>query len=368
MRFAREALSPRCPDLLDVLRRREPFARHRVFCVVDAGLAAARPGVPARLEAYVRAHKGSLILAAAPLIVPGGEEAKTRPELCDWVRARLGAAGIGARGHAVILGGGALLDAAGFAAATLHGGVRVTRLPTTVSAQAAGGCWTDCALNSGGRPDWLRAPQTPFGVVIDPRLALSQPRRGRRAGVAEALGLAVAEDAGLFHFIAEHARALAGLERRSLDTVVRWSARLSRRRAAAGGADGRTAGFGRWAAYALLSRSGDELLFGEACALGAAVDALLSAVLAGLPAAPARAILQTLADLGLPLWHDALGEVDEDGTPSLARGLMESAEREGCAAAVPLLSALACPRAAESITAEAVAAALEALRRFSECG
>ena len=80
VRFTREALSCANPDLAALLCRRQPYRRQRVFFVLDAGLVAAKPRLPQAVEAYVRAHRGSLSLAASPLVVAGGEAAKNRPK------------------------------------------------------------------------------------------------------------------------------------------------------------------------------------------------------------------------------------------------------------------------------------------------
>ena len=48
--------------------------------------------------------------------------------------------------------------------------------------------------------------------------------------------------------------------------------------------------------------------YSDALSIGIGVDVLLSVVLADLAPETARAVLQTLTDLGLPLWHDSLLE------------------------------------------------------------
>jgi len=367
-RLTRDVFSPRNPDLACLLRRREPDARQRAFFLVDAGVAAARPDVCAAIEGYARAHSATLVLAGAPLIVEGGELCKARREVCDWIRARLTGAGIDARSHVVIVGGGSLLDAAGFAAATLHGGVRVTRVPTTLAAQVGAAWSSDCAVHACGRRDWMRAVQTPFAVALDPRWLASLPLEERRAGLAEAMRLALVCEPRLFHWICDRAQALAAFERRSIEALTRWCARLQCERLGAGEAraaiGGRAAGFGRWAEYGLRALA-PETDGSVAAAVGVAVDVLLSVVLTGLPPETAKAALETLAALGLPLWHEALGESDEEARPALLAGLAELRDREGGAPSIPLLQALGRPALSECVSAEAVAAVLEALYRWS---
>ncbi len=368
VRVTRDVLSPRNPDLLELLRRREPAARHRAFFVVDSGVAAARPDVPAAVEAYARAHSASLVLAGAPLIVQGGDAVKARGEVCDWIRARLTGAGIDARSHVVIVGGGALLDCAGFAAATLHGGIRVTRVPTTLAAQVSSAWSCDSAVHACGRRDWMRAAQAPFAVAIDPRWLASLPENERRCGLAEALRVAALGDPRLFHWLCDRTEALAAFDRRAIETLTRWCARLQwerlRGQDPAHPGDGRAAGLGRWAGYALRALA-DDAGNEEEASIGLAVDVLLSVVLTGLAPEAAKAALEAMTALGLPLWHEALGRSDDEGRPALIAGLAELREREGGAPSVTLLSALGRPARSDCVGAEALAAVLEALYRWS---
>lgn len=368
VRFSRDILSPRNPDLLELLRRREPQARHRAFFIVDSGVAAARPDVPAAIEAYVRARASCLVLAATPLVVEGGESAKSRREVCDWIRARLTGAGMDARSHVVVVGGGALLDAAGFAAATLHGGLRVTRVPTTLAAQVSAAWARDCAVHACGRQDWMRAAQTPFAVAVDPRWLASLSEEERRAGLAEALRLALSADARLFHWMCDRTASLASFERKTIEALTRWCARLQSERLGlddlARPSDGRAGGLGRWAGYALRALDADVTNV-QVRSIGTAVDVLLSVVLSGLPPQAAKAALEAMTALNLPLWHEALGQSDEEGRPALVSGLVELREREGGPPAVTLLAALGRTAACDCVGAEALAAVIEALYRWS---
>ena len=71
-----------------------------------------------------------------------------------WWRIHLAAinrAAICRHSYVVAVGGGALLDMVGYAAATAHRGVRLIRIPTTVLAQADSGVGVKNSINAFGK-------------------------------------------------------------------------------------------------------------------------------------------------------------------------------------------------------------------------
>ena len=82
--------------------------------------------------------------------MPGGEACKNDPEQLFALQGWLQHCHVDRHSCLVIVGGGALLDMAGFAAATTHRGVRVVRMPTTVLAQNDSGVGVKTAINAFG--------------------------------------------------------------------------------------------------------------------------------------------------------------------------------------------------------------------------
>src|SRR5215204_2434879 len=106
---------------------------------VDSGVLAAMPALERAIRRYAAAHAGSLAIEGDIVVVPGGEEAKTRAGVVESLLGELVSRGIDRHSYVVAIGGGAVLDAVGYAAAIFHRGVRHIRLPTTVLAQDDGG-------------------------------------------------------------------------------------------------------------------------------------------------------------------------------------------------------------------------------------
>ncbi len=74
--------------------------------------------------------------SARPLNIIGGERAKNSYVQVAEIHALIDRYHIDRHSYLIAVGGGALLDVAGLAAATAHRGVRHVRIPTTTLAQA----------------------------------------------------------------------------------------------------------------------------------------------------------------------------------------------------------------------------------------
>lgn len=343
--FTRDVLAPDNLALLSVIKRREPTRRHRLFVVLDSGLAQAQPQLAQRCAAYCDAHAASLELVAPPLVVPGGEAVKHSPELLNDLHARLHALRIDRHSYVVIFGGGAVLDAVGYVAATTHRGVRVVRLPTTVLAQNDAGIGVKNGVNAFGAKNFLGSFAPPFAVVNDGDLLHTLPERDRRAGMAEAVKVALIRDAELFAWLVEHQRALVAFEPDAVEHLIRRAAEIHLHQIAQGGdpfelGSARPLDFGHWAAHKLESLTHSRLRHGEAVAIGMALDTRYSVEAGLLDAHVGDAVVQLLRALGFVLWDDALEQQADNGRRALLGGLEDFREHLGGELTVTLLTGI----------------------------
>jgi 3-dehydroquinate synthase len=341
--FTRGLFDPANPLLADMLRLREPDRRHRCLIVTDGGLVDAHPALPDAIEAYAAAHAGAMALAGPPLRVPGGETVKTDPVHLEALRDAIHAGRIDRHSFVIAVGGGALLDAAGFAAATAHRGVRHIRVPTTVLAQNDSGVGVKNAVNLKGVKNYLGAFAPPWAVLNDLDLLAALPRRDRIAGVSEAVKVALIRDRAFFEWMEGAADRLAAFEREAEERMIRRCAELHMRQIGEGGdpfetGSARPLDFGHWSAHKLESLTRNEVRHGEAVAIGVALDARYS-VLAGLlaPGQDER-VARLLERLGLPVWHPALAGPGPDGRPAILAGLDEFREHLGGDLTITLLA------------------------------
>ncbi|WP_437297941.1 3-dehydroquinate synthase [Sorangium sp. So ce426] len=309
--FTEGVFSPSNADLAAAIAAKEPRRRHRVLPVIDGGVAAAWPSLADDIARYVGARPDLLTLAAEPIVVPGGEAAKNDGAATAALQARLDALGMDRQSFVMIVGGGAVLDMVGYAAATVHRGVRVVRIPTTVLAQADSGVGVKNGVNAFGKKNLLGTFAPPFAVLIDPRFLETLPLRDKVAGMAEAVKVALIRDARLFSWLSEHAPALASGSLAPLAQLVRRSAEIHLQHIASAGdpfelGSARPLDFGHWAAHKLESLTKHRLRHGEAVAIGIAIDTLYAELAGMCSQATAAAVVAALEALGFTLWDDAL--------------------------------------------------------------
>lgn len=256
-------------------------------------------------------HRDALELVAEPLVLEGGENAKNDPAVATRLHTRWNELGMDRQSVIVIVGGGALLDLVGYAAAVAHRGLRVVRLPTSVLAQADSGVGVKCGVNLFGKKNFVGAFAPPFAVVNDARFLLTLAARDVVAGTAEAVKVALIRDAELFAWLGDHAAELAACAPGPLGELIRRSAALHLRHIATSGdpfelGSARPLDFGHWAAHKLESMTRHRLRHGEAVGIGLAIDATYAELSGLCDAATAAAARGLLARLGLPLWDEAL--------------------------------------------------------------
>jgi 3-dehydroquinate synthase len=365
--FTRDAFAPENAALVEAFARREPERRHRVLPIVDASVAAAFPELTGWLTAYFTRHAARLQLVAPPALVVGGEAAKNDPQVVARLHALFHEHHMDRHSFALVLGGGAVQDAAGFAAATAHRGLRTLRVPTTVLSQSDSGVGVKNGVNLFGSKNFVGTFAPPFAVVNDARFLERLRARDRIAGLAEAIKVALIRDADFFASLEGAADALAALELDATEVVVRRCAALHLRHIAAGGdpfelGSARPLDFGHWAAHKLESMTAHELRHGEAVAVGVLLDSRY-AVLAGLlDEADWSRVHALMGRLGLPRWHDALAIRAGGGRLAVLDGLDEFREHLGGELTVTMVRGIGQAVEVHEMDAALVEKAIAALR------
>jgi 3-dehydroquinate synthase len=339
-----------------------------MFVVLERAVSEAWPGLPASIARYAERHADRLELVAPPWIVEGGEAVKNDPGLLGALQTVLHALRLDRQSFVVIVGGGALLDAAGYAAATAHRGIRTVRLPTTVLAQADSGVGVKNGVNAFGVKNFLGTFVPPFAVLNDRRFLESLGRRDTIAGMAEAVKVALIRDADFFDWLETHARELADCSGDAVGELVRRAASLHLEHIATSGdpfemGSARPLDFGHWAAHRLESLTRNRLRHGEAVAIGIALDTLYSSAAGLVPAKVVERILDLLGRLGLPRWDEALDLKDPTGRPVVLDGLAEFREHLGGELTVTLLAAIGRGVEVHEMREPLVMGALDELRR-----
>ena len=317
----------------EAISAREPQRRHRLFVVIDRNVAVASPWLPAAIREYVGRHADALELVAEPLLLEGGESAKNDTAVASRLHTRWNEVGLDRQSVILIVGGGALLDLVGYAAAVAHRGLRVVRLPTSVLAQADSGVGVKCGVNLFGKKNFVGAFAPPFAVLNDARFLETLALRDVIAGMSEAVKVALIRDAELFAWLEAHAGELAAGTLEPVGELVRRSAAIHLRHIATSGdpfelGSARPLDFGHWAAHKLESMTHHRLRHGEAVAIGLAIDTTYAELAGVSDAATSAAARELLGRLGLPRWDDAL-ELRVGGRRVVLDGLGEFREHLG---------------------------------------
>jgi 3-dehydroquinate synthase len=340
--FTRDLFDPGNPILLDAVARLEPARRHRAVVFLDEGVASQLPDLARRIERYAQAHSQQLELAGPVHLVNGGEAVKNDYDIILNLLRRLQSLAIDRQSFVIAVGGGAVLDMAGFTAAICHRGVRHIRIPTTVLSQNDSGVGVKNGVNAFGQKNYLGTFAPPFAVINDSAFIDVLPGRDKRAGMAEAVKVALIRDRSFFEWLEAEAEALARFDVAALDTLIRRCAVLHMRQIAHGGdpferGSARPLDYGHWSAHKLETLSGHELRHGEAVALGIAIDTRYSVLCGLLEPGQDERVWHLLRRLGFRLWHETLEKRVSDGSRAVMGGLRDFREHLGGDLTITLL-------------------------------
>jgi 3-dehydroquinate synthase len=273
----------------------------------------------------------------------------------------------------VAIGGGAVLDAVGYAAATAHRGVRLIRVPTTVLAQDDSGVGVKNGINAFGKKNFVGSFAPPHAVLNDFNLLRTLSDRDWRAGISEAVKVGLLKDAAFFAWIEQH---VSDLNRRSLSAMaqlVHRSAELHLEHIATSGdafelGSSRPLDFGHWAAHKLEQLSHHELRHGEAVAIGIALDSTYSYLTGRLNRRDWQRIIDLFEAAALPIWHAQMITGGSAGRPAVIAGLEEFREHLGGRLTIMLLERIGSGFEVHELDEAVILEASDLLRRRVEAG
>src|SRR5262250_2515690 len=157
--------------------------------------------------------------------VPEGEAAKTLA-VAEHCWDRLLTAGLDRTSTVLALGGGAVGDVAGFAAATYMRGMNFVQLPTTVLAQVDASIGGKTAIDHPLAKNLIGAFYQPRLVITDPATVRTLPARDFRSGLAEIVKHGVVLDAAYFAELEAETKTLLARDLSVLERIIGGSCRL----------------------------------------------------------------------------------------------------------------------------------------------
>lgn len=326
--FTEHLFAPANPLLAEVLTGAAGEPVPRLMVVMDQGLNTAQPSLAAQIETYFKLRQDRLTLVAPPLVMEGGERLKNSYFHVSEIQSEIDRHGIDRHSYLMAIGGGALLDVAGLAAATAHRGIRHVRVPSTTLSQADSGVGVKNGVNAFGKKNFIGSFAVPHAVINDFALLRSLSDRDKRGGFSEAVKVACIKDAEFFDRLERDSRRLAAFDSGAMKQLVHRSAELHVDHIATGGdpfelGSARPLDFGHWSAHKLEQLSEYRIRHGEAVAIGIAIDVIYSRLAGFLDAAQSERILRLLEALGFDLFANELLHTDSAGELMILRGLDE---------------------------------------------
>ena len=275
------------PLLQQTLRSARADQTERVLFVIDDGVANHHPRLIESIAEYCKHHKLNRAVDGPPIVVPGGEISKNDPAHLQSVYQAINDRAICRHSYVVVIGGGAVLDVAGYAAATAHRGIRNIRIPTTVLSQNDSGVGVKTGVNAFGKKNFIGAFAPPHAVINDWNFLSTLDDRDWRAGITEAVKVGLIKDAGFFEWIESNAAALVNRDMPAMQQLIHRCAELHCQHISRSGdpfelGSARPLDFGHWAAHKLEQMTNFELRHGEAVAIGLALDVAYSGLIGSL--------------------------------------------------------------------------------------
>ena len=337
----------------------------RVQFWLDQNVADARPDLVPLIKRFSDSRPDRIQRVGKVQQVPGGEEIKNNIHLLEQMLKVFNVADLDRRSYVVAVGGGAVLDAVGFATAIAHRGIRLIRMPTTTLAQADSGVGVKNSMNLFNKKNWVGSFAVPWAVVNDSDLLTTLSNRDFVCGFSEAVKVSLLKDPSLFSQLCKHAPAIRARNMEVSRPVIRASAKLHLDHITTGGdpfemLEARPLDFGHWSAHKLETMSDFSLRHGEAEAIGVAIDSVYSALELGLEQAVAQQILKCLTDLGFSLSDPSLDDVE-----SLFDGLEEFRQHLGGRLTLTMLTRPGKPIDVHAVSRDKMLAAVGHVQHFA---
>lgn len=235
----------------------------RVLLVADANVVQRTNGLGTRIGKYVQTHR--IELAGAPVVLGGGEKIKSDGlQSVQRVMQAILAAKLGPSDLVMAIGGGTLLDVAGYAAAQVRGAAKVVRVPTTVASMVDGAFSEVAALDFQGVKDALGVAVRPAAVLIDTTFARTVLDGVWRGGLGEIVRLGLALSGPLLKKVAKAAEAVRARDFEALDDLMAEAVAVRRKKGATD--------FALWGAHRLEAMSCFKLPHGYAVPIAIVLD------------------------------------------------------------------------------------------------
>lgn len=324
--------------LADILHSESALAR--VLFVLDSSVASHHPELEQEIIDYCAADI-KLKLVCRPIIVPGGEQVKNDDQQVRNILEAIEREKICRHSFIIAVGGGAVIDMVGYAAAIAHRGVRLVRIPTTVLSQNDAAVGVKNSINAFGKKNFIGTFSPPYAIINDKQFLKTLDNRDWISGIAEAVKVSLIKDFAFYEYIKSNALALNQRKIDVMEYLIYRCAQLHIEHIASGdpfeSGSSRPLDFGHWAAHKLERMTNYRLRHGEAVAKGMAIDLVYASLQGFISVKDRDDILHVLRTIGFDLEVSVCSQAEMD---ELLLGIEEFREHLGGQLTITLLSGI----------------------------
>ncbi len=327
--------------LAEVIKSYKPKEQVKLLFVVDDGVLKKHPKLIESIRNYCLGHSSQLLFTEC-LVIAGGEIAKNNYDNVDRIISAINNNAICRHSFVVVIGGGAVIDMAGYAASVAHRGVKLIRIPTTVLSQNDAAIGVKNGINAYNKKNFIGTFAPPYAIINDIDFLTSLEQRDWIAGVAEAIKVALIKDEFFFKTIKENAIKLKERDMDAMLQTIYRCAEMHMEHIAKGGdpfesGSSRPLDFGHWSAHKLEQMSNYSLRHGEAVAKGIALDLTYSHLVGFISIEILDEILEVMLDIGFDLSIPVSGDTEMQ---ELLKGIQEFREHLGGELTITLIDGI----------------------------
>ena len=309
--------------------------KRKILFVIDSEVKKHFPNLVKSIKAYFKIHKNILEPCGEPMIVPGGEKSKNNKKVFEKIVNAINDFGICRHSYIVAIGGGAVLDAVGFAASVAHRGIRFIRIPTTVLSQNDAGIGVKNGINYFGKKNFIGTFSPPFAVINDSNFLASLDIRDWRAGIAEAIKVGLVKDKDFFFTVKNLSQKVLDGDMNSMKQIIHRCAEIHLQHISSKdpfeSGTSRPLDFGHWSAHKLEQLTKYKIRHGEAVAVGMALDSTYSFLSGLLSESAWKEIITVIKNFGFRIYHPELSN------QKIVKGIDEFREHLGGKLTIMLL-------------------------------
>lgn len=341
----------------------------KILFVLDNGLVEKHKNLPQQIKSYCAQFPDVFQATPEPLVLPGGETCKNNEKHVTTIISEINKNGICRHSFVAAIGGGAVLDVVGYAAAIAHRGVRLIRIPTTVLSQNDSGVGVKNGINYFDKKNFIGTFSPPFAVINDINFLETLEERDWRSGIAEAIKVALIKDEAFFFFLEKASKDLKSCNLEKMKILIRRCAELHLDHIASGDAfetgSSRPLDFGHWAAHKLEHLTHYSLRHGEAVAIGIALDCTYSFLKGFFPEIHLNRVIKLLHNYGFRLF---IPELRLAGGKEFAvlEGIEEFREHLGGQLTVMLLQQIGKGKEVHQIDSEIMKKSIKRLQKHEQ--